>query len=140
MRIFEKCVTFWLPTVVNYETEYIKEVNVYFNDLSVIQQLNCIYTFVPICTCMYTLVLLLFRDWFRWFVCCSLAPRTYKSETLLSIEVGESGPEWGDREKGGSLFRSPSALSLVDTITRSYKTQFQTNFKSESKIQTHLQL
>ena len=56
----------------NYETEYIKEVNVYLNDFSAIQQLNCMYTFV---------LLLLFRDWFRWLVCCSLAPRTYKSDT-----------------------------------------------------------
>ena len=47
----------------------------------------------------------------------------------------ENGPR-GDRETGEQLRALSLSLSgrpsLVDTITRSYKTQFQTNFKSES--------
>ena len=44
---------------------------------------------------------------------------------MLSIEVGESGPEWGDREKGGSLQVAHQlyhwSIQLLDLIKPNFK-------------------
>ena len=103
----------------------------YLNDLSAIQKLNCMCTFVLQRGAAFSRLVQVVR---MLLSSASVLQISY----MLNIEVGENGPEWGDREKGGSLQVAHQLYHW--SITRSYKTQFQTNFKSESKIQTHLQL
>ena len=90
----------------------------YLNDLSAIQKLNCMCTFVLQRGAAFSRLVQVVR---MLLSSASVLQISY----MLNIEVGENGPEWGDREKGReALFRSPiSSITgrLLDLIKPNFK-------------------